>query len=51
MQTNIKNINEIRKDLKNSNDKFLSEVIANLSEEKLLKLVTMATVRTNQTRQ
>ena len=51
MQINIKKINEIREDLKNSDDKYLSDVVANLPEQQLLKLVTMATVRANQTKQ
>ena len=48
---NIKMLNEIRQDLKNSDDKYLSDVVANLPEQQLLKLVTMATVRANQTKQ
>lgn len=51
MQKNIKTINEIREDLKNSDDRFLSDVVAKLPEQQLLKLVTMATVTANQTKQ
>tara|TARA_R100000935_G_scaffold7179_1_gene15390 strand:+ start:253 stop:408 length:156 start_codon:yes stop_codon:yes gene_type:complete len=51
MQINIKTINEIRQDLKNSDDKYLSDVVAKLPEQQLLKLVTMATVTANQTKQ
>ena len=48
---NIKMLNEIRQDLKNSDDKYLSDVVAKLPEQQLLKLVTMATVIRNQTKQ
>ena len=48
---NIKKINEIREDLKNSDDKYLSDVVAKLPEQQLLKLITMATVIRNQTKQ
>ena len=48
---NIKMLNEIRQDLKNSDDKYLSDIVAKLPEQQLLKLVTMATVIRNQTKQ